>query len=129
MDQNGRILRTNAPFFSLFSSVSRDAIDRAAPTFRSSRRDRPVFGRRWNARDRQADIAPIDVLPRRRGRHIRFYVNAVADGSATRARKSAIVYAVETTEQKALEGQMAQSQKMQAVGSLPAASRTTSTTC
>jgi len=59
------------------------------------------------------------LLPGNEERHIRFYVNAVADGTGGEgAEESAIVYAVETTEQKALEGQMAQSQKMQAVGQL-----------
>ncbi|TJV81154.1 MAG: response regulator, partial [Mesorhizobium sp.] len=69
---------------------------------------------------RQANIEPIDsLLPGHEERHIRFYVNAVADGAGSEgAEESAIVYAVETTEQKALEGQMAQSQKMQAVGQL-----------
>ncbi|TIV42523.1 MAG: response regulator, partial [Mesorhizobium sp.] len=69
---------------------------------------------------RQANIEPIDsVLPGNEERHIRFYVNAVADSAGGEgAEESAIVYAVETTEQKALEGQMAQSQKMQAVGQL-----------
>ncbi|WP_292667237.1 ATP-binding protein, partial [Mesorhizobium sp.] len=71
-------------------------------------------------RQRQANIEPIDsVLPGNEERHIRFYVNAVADTAGGEgAEESAIVYAVETTEQKALEGQMAQSQKMQAVGQL-----------
>lgn len=50
---------------------------------------------------------------------MRFYVNAVVDAvSGEGAEEAAIVYAVETTEQKALEAQMAQSQKMQAVGQL-----------
>ena len=50
---------------------------------------------------------------------MRFYVNAIADGTGGEgAEEAAIVYAVETTEQKALESQMAQSQKMQAVGQL-----------
>ncbi len=48
---------------------------------------------------------------------MRFYVNAVADYSEG-VEEAAIVYAVETTEQKALENHMAQSQKMQAVGQL-----------
>ena len=59
------------------------------------------------------------MLPNNEERHIRFYVNAVADGTGGEgAEEAAIVYAVDTTEQKALEGQMAQSQKMQAVGQL-----------
>ena len=84
-------------------------------------RDRAAFAAALEkAKQRQADIAPIDtVLPDNDERHIRFYVNAIADGTGGEgAEEAAIVYAVETTEQKALESQMAQSQKMQAVGQL-----------
>ncbi len=123
IDGDGRILRTNAPFLSLFASVvDRDAIDQRAPLDRViHERNHGAFRAALDAATQgQADIAPIDtVLPGDEERYLRFYINAVADaGGEDGAEEAAIVYAVETTEQKALEAQMAQSQKMQAVGQL-----------
>ncbi len=123
VDADGRILRTNAPFLSLFSSVvdSDDIERRVRLDTVIHERDRENFASAVEkARQRQAEISPIDsVLPNDEERHIRFYVNAVADsGGPEPVEEAAIVYAVEMTEQKALEAQMAQGQKMQAVGQL-----------
>lgn len=122
VDGNGKILRTNAPFLKLFSNiVSRDDLERGAlleTIVQDS--DRPQLAAALAAaKDRQGDIPPIDSrTPTDDARFFRFYVNAVIDQSDEAPEEAAIVYAVEVTEQKALEAQMAQTQKMNAVGTL-----------
>jgi two-component system cell cycle sensor histidine kinase/response regulator CckA len=122
VDGGGKILRINAPFLKLFAGVvSRDDVEAGVEI------DRIVHeGTRSQlmqalsaAKDRQGDIAPIDSRhPGDENRYIRFYVNAVIDQSDEAPEEAAILYAVETTEQKALETQMAQTQKLNAVGTL-----------
>jgi two-component system cell cycle sensor histidine kinase/response regulator CckA len=122
VDGQGRILRTNAPFLKLFSNVvSRDDIERGA-TLETifSEGERPKLAQAFAAaKDRQGDIPSIDSRnPNDETRHFRFYINAVIEQSDEAPEEAAIVYAVEVTEQKALEAQMAQTQKMNAVGTL-----------
>ncbi|QFY60262.1 response regulator [Rhizobium grahamii] len=122
VDGNGRILRTNAPFLKLFSGiVSRDDVENGA-LFETIVQDvdKPRLQQALAAaKDRQGDIAPLDSKTAADdSRHFRFYVNAVIDQSDEAPEEAAIVYAVEVTEQKALEAQMAQTQKMNAVGTL-----------
>ncbi|MEQ1408092.1 response regulator [Neorhizobium sp. Rsf11] len=122
VDGEGRILRINAPFLKLFAGVvSRDDVETGADLDRivheNSRQQ--LMQALAAAKDRQGDIAPIDSRhPADENRYMRFYVNAVIDESDEAPEEAAIVYAVETTEQKALETQMAQTQKLNAVGTL-----------
>jgi two-component system cell cycle sensor histidine kinase/response regulator CckA len=115
-------MRRSCPFSRLWLTVMR--IDNRKVKLENvvHERDRPAFATALEKAHQRVrpSIAPVDtVLPDNEERHVRFYVSAVADGTdGEGAEEAAIVYAVETTEQKALEGQMAQSQKMQAVGQL-----------
>jgi two-component system cell cycle sensor histidine kinase/response regulator CckA len=122
VDGDGRILRTNAPFLKLFSGVvSRDDVGRGArlETIIHETEKAQILQALAAAKDRQGDIPPIDSRhPTDDLRHFRYYVNAVIDQSDEAPEEAAIVYAVEVTEQKALEVQMAQTQKMNAVGTL-----------
>ncbi|WP_404864503.1 cell cycle histidine kinase CckA [Georhizobium sp. MAB10] len=121
VDGDGRILRTNAPFLKMFSGlVTRDDLENGA-RFETVIHDNDVTSFKAGleqARDGQSDIAAVDTRhPNDPARHFRLYVNAVIDHAESRE-EAAIIYVVETTEQKALEEQMAQTQKMNAVGTL-----------
>ena len=117
---NGQILRTNAPFLKMFSAaVSRDDLERGSPfNLVIHEADRGHFEQALEAaRDGQGDIDPVDTRhPADSERFFRFFVTAVVDSGESE--EVAIIYAVEMTEQKALENQMAQTQKMNAVGTL-----------
>ena len=122
VDRDGKVLRTNAPFHKLFGGLfDHDAVDRHVSLETVvHERDREAFRKALSsAVDRQADIAPIDsVMPNDEARYLRIYFNTTADEASGAGDEAAFVYAVEITEQKAFEAQIAQGQKMQAVGQL-----------
>jgi len=121
VDRSGGIVRTNAPFARVFAGLHRS--DGATPGGNSilavvAERDRAAIEAAIaSAAGGQGSIAPIDAaLSGEKERFARFYISPVDEHE--RDNEAAIVYALETTEQKVLEKQFAQAQKMDSVGQL-----------
>ena len=112
VDRAGRIKRTNAAFAHLFRGSGHGGSILA----RVGERDRPGLEEALEtAFAGQAEVRPVDAqIEGDEVRTCRFFASAVDDGDG----EAAIVYALDVTEQKAMELQFAQGQKMQAVGQL-----------
>ena len=121
VDRAGRIVRTNAPFARLHHGIVKgDAEPAEGRSILAviAERDRASLGAAIAcAADGQGDIAPVDAVVAGEGnRSARFYVCAVEE--AERDSEAAIVYAIETTDQKTLEAQFARAEKLKSVGQL-----------
>jgi two-component system cell cycle sensor histidine kinase/response regulator CckA len=119
VDKPGRIIRSNVLFARLFRPVLKtDGPDGGSILAVVVERDRPALETAIRrAADKQGEIAPVDAALAGTGeRFARFYVTAVEDEVGDR--EAAIVYGIETTEQRTLESQFTQSQKMELVGKL-----------
>ncbi len=118
VDRSGSVVRANARFAKLSQNLNLDGV-LGKPIFRAvNARDRQLLIAAINqAAEGQGDIAPVEaMLEGAKERWGQFFVTAVEEGE--RETEAAIVYMLETTERRALENQINQSQKMDMVGQL-----------
>lgn len=119
LDSEGRIIRTNAPFTRIFGLSAEEQTIESQPITDLIAEDGHVEFENAvrQALANRSDVEPIDIMLNRDGDHAaRLYVSGseAIEGSNERV----IVYALDMTEQRKLEAQFAQGQKMQAVGQL-----------
>ena len=118
VDRTGAVVRANARFAKLAQSLSSDGAVNTSIVAAISDRDRARLIAAINlAAEGQGDIPPVEALlegPKERWGQ--FFVTAVEEDE--RETEAAIVYMLETTERRALENQVNQSQKMDTVGQL-----------
>ena len=116
-DGQGGIAQSNAAFARMMPAAlrNRDGHDRSI-LGAVTERDRPALERAIrDAAAMKSDISPVDVtVIGDVERSARFFVSS----SGEREGGGATVYALDTTEQKTLKENFAQSQKMQAIGQL-----------
>lgn len=117
IDRGGKVLRTNAAFARMQDSLGLAGGEQRLSGMVSDD-DRGALEEALDlAGARQADIAPCDlILAGKEDRSIRLFM-APVDG-AEGEEEAAIAYLIDTTEQRRLQAQFAQGQKMQAVGQL-----------
>ncbi len=117
IDRDGGIVRTNALFARLFQGLIVGGKKRSIRAIVAERDWLALEAAIGQAARGKGDIAPVDAMLAGDGERFgRFYVTAIAEQE--RDQEAAIVYALDTTEQRALENKLVQQQKMESIGQL-----------
>jgi two-component system cell cycle sensor histidine kinase/response regulator CckA len=119
LDSSGKIVRTNAPFSRIFGwSGGEKSVEMRPLAELLAEPSRDAFAAAIAAAaGKKSEIEPVDAAVAGPGDHaVRLYISGSEESHGSPERVN--VYALDMTDQRKLEAQFAQGQKMQAVGQL-----------
>ncbi|MET0531134.1 MAG: cell cycle histidine kinase CckA [Microvirga sp.] len=119
VNRTGRIVHANVPFSKLFGTLPRtgEGLGEGPSILDSFREAAPIDGALKAAAENKGDIPPLELQTAgENGGSVRVWVTPAGDTGAEG--ETAIIYALDTTDFRKVEEQLAQSQKMNAVGQL-----------
>jgi two-component system, cell cycle sensor histidine kinase and response regulator CckA len=122
LNRGGRVVQANASFSKLFGTLPRSgdpgdglAIASAFRAGEGAQLDAALHA----AAESPSDIQPLELhVAGEPERSVRVWITPVADADAGESGETAILYALDTTDLRLIQEQLAQSQKMNAVGQL-----------